>query len=133
PSNGYNWTSRFRSSILSQNENAFSNHVVTHSSTPAEAVMRQVRLLLSIGVFTGLLAMQPARAASVSDFLEYNLLSAGGGVLFRGRLHEPAEFASDPSEPRPLILFFHGAGESGTNNLAQINGNIDNLLAAAKT
>lgn len=26
----------------------------------------------------------------------------------------------------------HGAGESGTNNAAQVNGNIDNLLAEAK-
>jgi predicted peptidase len=31
-----------------------------------------------------------------------------------------------------LIVFLHGAGESGTNNTAQVNGNIDNLLAAAK-
>jgi predicted peptidase len=36
------------------------------------------------------------------------------------------------SGPRPLIVFLHGAGESGSNNVAQVNGNIDNLLAAAK-
>jgi predicted peptidase len=30
-------------------------------------------------------------------------------------------------------LFLHGSGESGTDNRRQINGNIDNLLAAAKT
>lgn len=95
--------------------------------------MRHVQFLLACAVLSGPLVAQPTRAASVSDFLEYNLLSESGGLLFRGRLHEPAEYASDPSELRPLILFFHGAGESGTNNLAHINGNIDNLLAAAKT
>jgi predicted peptidase len=33
---------------------------------------------------------------------------------------------------RPLILFMHGAGETGTDNVDQINRNIDNLLAEAK-
>jgi predicted peptidase len=38
----------------------------------------------------------------------------------------------DPTARRPLILFLHGVGESGTDNLKQINANIDNLLAEAK-
>ena len=31
-----------------------------------------------------------------------------------------------------MILFLHGAGETGSDNLLQINGNIDNLLSSAK-
>ena len=49
-----------------------------------------------------------------------------------GRLHVPAAYATDPNTPRPLILFLHGGGETGYDNLLQINGNINNLLTAAK-
>jgi predicted peptidase len=70
-----------------------------------------------------------ARAANINDFAVFNLTS-GASTLLRGRLYIPPE-ASQPG-PRPLILFMHGAGESGTNNTLQVNGNIDNLLAEAK-
>ncbi len=90
---------------------------------PAISTFLTVVLLLVVG---------PALAASVNDFIPYSFVNSGGATLLPGRLHVPAEFTSDPTTPRPLILFLHGAGESGTNNLAQINGNIDNLLAAAK-
>jgi len=66
-----------------------------------------------------------ARAASVSDFLNFS------HPAVPGRLFVPPE-AANPGDPRPLILFLHGAGETGTNNIAQINGNIDNLLQGAK-
>ncbi len=65
-------------------------------------------------------------AASVSDFLDFS--DAG----LPGRLYVPPEAATS-AEPRPLILFLHGAGETGTNNSAQVNGNIDNLLENAKS
>lgn len=68
-------------------------------------------------------------AANINDFAVFNLTS-GASTLLRGRLYIPPE-ASQPG-PRPLILFMHGAGESGTNNTLQVNGNIDNLLAEAK-
>jgi poly(3-hydroxybutyrate) depolymerase len=32
-----------------------------------------------------------------------------------------------------MVIFFHGLGERGTNNTSQVNGNIDNLVAAAKS
>jgi predicted peptidase len=70
-----------------------------------------------------------AHAANINDFAVFNLTS-GASTLLRGRLYVPPE-ASQPG-PRPLILFMHGAGESGTNNTLQVNGNIDNLLAEAK-
>lgn len=72
-----------------------------------------------------------AHAASVSDFIDFSL--SGPGLLpLPGRLYVPPEATSDPSTPRPFILFLHGAGESGSDNAAQVNGNIDNLLAEAK-
>jgi predicted esterase len=73
-----------------------------------------------------------ANAASVSDFADFSLLGANGAVLLPGRLYVPPEAAADPTTLRPFILFLHGSGEEGTNNVAQINGNIDNLLAEAK-
>jgi predicted peptidase len=72
-----------------------------------------------------------ARAANVSDFIDFTLRSTNGALLLPGRLYVPPQ-AAEPAAPRPLILFLHGAGESGTNNVAQINQNIDNLLAEAK-
>jgi predicted esterase len=66
-----------------------------------------------------------AGAANVSDFINFSHPSVPG------RLYVPPE-ATDPTNPRPLILFLHGAGETGTNNISQINGNIDNLLQGAK-
>jgi predicted peptidase len=71
-----------------------------------------------------------AGGASVDDFLDftYNL----SGSLLPGRLYVPPEAIADPVTPRPLILFLHGAGEIGTNNLNQISINIDALLGGAK-
>ena len=78
----------------------------------------------------GLASTSAVDAASVNDFITYSYTD--NSPLLPGRLHVPTEYASDPSELRPLILFLHGSGESGTDNLKQINGNIDNLLTAAK-
>jgi predicted peptidase len=69
-------------------------------------------------------------AASLSDFVDFTMPNPGiGSPLLPGRLYIPPEATNGP---RPLILFLHGAGESGINNTAQVNGNIDNLLFEAK-
>src|SRR6476659_8805222 len=73
-----------------------------------------------------------AAAANVADFIDFSLRNASNQVILPGRLYVPPEAASDPTTPRPFILFMHGGGEGGTNNVSQINGNIDNLLAEAK-
>jgi predicted peptidase len=71
-----------------------------------------------------------APAADPNDFVDFSLpRPAGGNPLLPGRLYTPPEASSGP---RPLILFLHGAGEAGVNNTAQVNGNIDNLLAEAR-
>ena len=72
-----------------------------------------------------------AQSASIADFTDFSL-SSGATTLLPGRLFIPPAVVSDPLTPRPFILFLHGAGESGVNNVTQVNGNIDNLLAEAK-
>jgi predicted peptidase len=72
-------------------------------------------------------------AANPNDFLVYNLINSSNAVVLPGRLYVPPEAATDPLTLRPLVLFLHGSGESGTNNTAQVNANIDNLFTAAKT
>jgi predicted peptidase len=73
-----------------------------------------------------------ATAASVADFTNFSLVDTFGNLVLPGRLYVPPQALSNPAQPRPLILFLHGGGEAGTDNLLQINSNIDNLLAAAK-
>lgn len=82
-------------------------------------------LLLSFTVLTLFPLVADSYAANVNDFIDFS------NPLVPGRLYVPPEAATS-IEPRPLILFLHGAGETGTNNVAQVNGNIDNLLAEAK-
>ncbi len=91
------------------------------------STIRAALALLAIGALG-----HEALAANVNDFLVYNYTDSGNNVVLPGRLFVPADYAANPNIPRPLILFFHGSGESGTNNTAQVNGNIDNLFAAAK-
>ena len=93
--------------------------------------MRQRLFLGCWFALFGAMAFNLAHAASVADFPDFSLRS-GTTTLLPGRMYIPPAAVSDPATPRPLILFMHGAGESGTNNLAQINGNLDNLLAEAK-
>src|SRR5689334_11227696 len=69
------------------------------------------------------------RAANVSDFIDFSLRAADNSLLLPGRLYVPPVASVSA---RPLILFMHGAGETGTDNVDQINVNIDNLLAEAK-
>ena len=66
-----------------------------------------------------------AHAASVAVFEDYSL-KVGSQVVLPGRLYAPAASAG---ELRPLVLYLHGSGENGTNNLNQIGVTIDNLLA----
>ena len=62
-------------------------------------------------------------AADPNEFVDFSTTN------LPGQLYVPPEASNSA---RPVILFLHGAGETGSDNLAQINGNIDNLLTAAK-
>jgi predicted peptidase len=87
--------------------------------------------LSTIATLAVVLVARPVEAAGVQDFVNYSY-SDSSGIALPGLLHVPTEYAIDPTTLRPLILFFHGSGESGTDNYAQISVNIDELLAAAK-
>jgi predicted peptidase len=72
-----------------------------------------------------------ARAANVNEFVDVSWRS-GSTVLLPGRLYVPPESQTWPTQSRPLIVFLHGGGDAGTNNVAQLNQNIDDLLDEAK-
>ena len=94
--------------------------------------MRRFTLWVILALFAAIAVGRVASAASVNDFLVYNYTDSSNNVPLPGRLFVPNDYAANPNIPRPLILFLHGSGESGTNNTAKVNGNIDNLFAAAK-
>ena len=83
-----------------------------------------LRFALLATSFTIIALASNAPGANPNDFLDFSDPSVPG------RLYVPPEAAMS-SEPRPLILFLHGAGETGSNNSAQVNGNIDNLFDEA--
>ncbi len=87
--------------------------------------MRQLRFhqCSTIALSFALLAGTVAQAANPAEFMDVSIPD------LPGQLYIPPE-AQDSA--RPMILFLHGAGETGTNNTSQIGGNIDNLFAAAK-
>ena len=58
-----------------------------------------------------------------------NLFSDFSTPGLPGRLFVPPQAATSD---RPVIVFFHGSAEIGTNNTAQINSNITNLFAEAQ-
>ena len=73
-----------------------------------------------------------ATAAELTNFVDFSLTNPSrGAYLLPGRLYIPPEASSGPR--RPLILYLSGASGEGTNNIAQVNVNIDNLLAEAKS
>jgi dienelactone hydrolase len=82
-------------------------------------------------ILAGIILAGPVRAADPNEFLVYNHYNQDGTLDLWGRLFVPLNY--NPNQSYPIVLFFHGQGEIGTNNTSQVNGNIDNLLAAAKT
>ena len=78
--------------------------------------MKQLRV--SIGVVAAfILILRIVPAANVADFIDFSLRNASNQVILPGRLYVPPEATSDPTTPRPFILFMHGGGEGGTNNI----------------
>jgi predicted peptidase len=105
--------------------------LAVNSSFQVTAMNKRVRIIAAIGFAFFLEGAGSLQAANVSEFADFSLRS-GTTTLLPGRLYIPPAAVTDPATPRPFILFMHGAGESGVNNSAQVNGNIDNLLAEAK-
>src|SRR6185295_7557080 len=53
-------------------------------------------------------------------------------VVLPGRLFTPPEAITDPIVARPLMLYLHGGGAAGTNNITQIEHTPDFMLDEAK-
>jgi predicted peptidase len=75
---------------------------------------------------------QITSAANIADFVDYSLVSPRGGVALPGRLLIPPESTSGPATPRPLMVYLHGGGAAGTNNITQIEQTPDPLVDEAK-
>ena len=72
---------------------------------------------LAVPVLLAFWLAQPCVAADPSEFLVWST------PQLPGRLYVPSGY--NPAQQYPLILFLHGFGERGTNNTAQVNGNIE--------
>ncbi len=81
-------------------------------------------IVMSI-VIVSMAWLKPAVAADVNEFIDVS-------ADIPGRLYVPDTYASESDQEFPLILFLHGLGEGGGNNVDQVNGNINNLFAEAK-
>jgi predicted esterase len=72
------------------------------------------------------------RAASLADFPDYSLRNSSGNALLPGRLFTPPEALGDTATPRPLMVYLHGGGAIGTDNVTQIAQTPDYLVEEAK-
>jgi predicted esterase len=79
-----------------------------------------------------MLAPRLATAANLADFADYSLRNSSGQALLPGRLFIPPEATSSSNSPRPLMLYLHGGGARGTDNVSQIAQTPDYMLDEAK-
>ena len=66
--------------------------------------------------------------ADPSEFLALSYTDENGTMPYR--LYVPPTY--DPAKQYPLVLFLHGLGEQGSDNIQQVNGNINNLFTHVK-
>ena len=88
-------------------------------------------ILFVLLVAGALFGAATGRAANVNEFLDYSLKS-GATTLLPGRLYVPPEAVANPDIERPLIVWLHGGGDAGTNNVNQVRWDVDLLFAEAK-
>jgi predicted peptidase len=74
-------------------------------------------------LFINLLFCKTAFAIEISDFVDFSLRS-GDSTLLPGRLYIPPAAIGSSATPRPFIVFLHGGGGAGTDNLRQLNQDI---------
>ncbi|HSX62865.1 MAG TPA: malectin domain-containing carbohydrate-binding protein [Tahibacter sp.] len=81
-------------------------------------------------VLMALSVAAPAAALTAGDFAYRTVTSDGGnGFALPYRIHVPAACASRRC---PLVLFLHGAGETGSNNTAQLNNRANGAFRLAE-
>jgi poly(3-hydroxybutyrate) depolymerase len=90
-----------------------------------QARRRAISRSIMIGVcFVLALVADTAWAATASDFLYGNSASDGTGMPYR--LFVPPGY--NATKAYPLILFLHGAGERGNDNVAQLNNSANGAM-----
>src|SRR6476646_5325491 len=82
-------------------------------------------------LFINLLVSKAVFAIEIADFVDFSLRS-GGSTLLPGRLYVPPEAIGSFATPRPLIVFLHGGGGAGTDNMRQLNQDIADLASEAE-
>ncbi|WOO43280.1 hypothetical protein [Rubellicoccus peritrichatus] len=100
-------------------------HEANTPSPSSSKFLRYVVLSLSLLGFGNLLYGVDADDLEVVNY-DYR---SDGNIELRGRLFVPDNY--DAQQSYPIVVFFHGAGERGTNNVTQVEKNIDNLITAA--
>jgi predicted peptidase len=84
---------------------------------------------VSLFVFCTAVLPQHAAAASLDNSVELSL-SDGVNTLL-ARLYRPPGFETSTNK-FPLVLFLHGIGERGTDNVLQVSVHIDGLIDATQ-
>ncbi len=79
-------------------------------------------IAMSIAFAALLLALPVSRAARAEDFAPATFTGSDGKTI-PYRLFKPNEY--DAKKKYPLVIFFHGAGERGTDNARQIGNGMD--------
>ena len=88
----------------------------------------------SLFLLLGLSTVSSLPAATTADFsvvVNYDFAN-DGTIDLPGRLFQPSQATANPTAKYPLVIYLHGSGEAGSDNVSQIDSNIDNLLAGAK-
>ena len=75
----------------------------------------------------------PCLAVDPALFADVSVRNQAGAVTLPARLWIPRTVGGAPQAGRPLVIFFHGGAESGTNNTAQVESNIDFLYTQCQT
>jgi predicted peptidase len=77
--------------------------------------------------------IMPAIASGAPDLSRSVTGTVGAGAQSMPyRLFRPPQF-DQPGRSFPLVLFMHGAGERGTDNVAQVASHIDGLVTATQS
>ncbi|PQO26562.1 alpha/beta hydrolase-fold protein [Blastopirellula marina] len=83
-----------------------------------------------LGVILLLLCFAQAAEATDTSLFSARVHEANGAKLGY-RLFQPKNY--DPAQKYPLILFLHGSGERGSDNLAQIRSNFPDVFLSDKS
>lgn len=93
-------------------------------------ILRPCYAFLPAAIVAFIVIATSAHAANIADFVDFTLRTPRGQVALPGRLYVPPD--ASPADRVPLIVYLHGSGASGTNNVLQIEQTPDMLAAEAK-